>query len=696
MKRVLPIAFFVLCTLACGAQVAPDDEWQHYWEVWAETTGQETVPDELVETIEALRDHPININDTHSTRLLELPFVSEFQWEILKASIRQSGPLYSVNELGLLNGFDETTLQLLRPLVYAGPAETAETPSLRQLLGQGHSHFVTGARRTLEPSRGYRDSIYLGSPYRAYFRYNYRCGDRLELQFSGEKDAGEEFFKGTQPQGFDHYGGHLMLNNFGALRQAVLGCYHLQFGQGLTLWSGFAPWGTETASQYRNARGVKPAGAMTEYGGLFGAGATFRVWRQWDITTFYSNTRLDATLPSDGSDDHVQSIYTSGYHRNANELDKKDLFAEQLYGGCLQWNGSHFTFGMVGYGSLYNKSIEPLQRRYNHFYFCGDKNIVGGINAAWRYRGMLLYGEMSASATPRELCNEAAALPLAGVAGIQLFANGNNQLSITYRNYSPTYWNNHSAAAGRNSTNQNEEGALVCLQGGLPWDIKLNASADFFRFPNIKYGVDGASWGEEYRLGLSRSFSRRLRIVLQYSSHSNLHNIPYNAYVDNDTTIDAHIYLTETVDRQQLQLRIEGSPSPNWHLTTRVATTWTHGDHRTAERGVLLLQDVVCKPLGDNGPLTLKARGAWFNITGYDARIYATESDWVYEYATLALQNKGWRVYGVVRYEITSHWSLSAKYAATFYTNRESIGSGYDIIEGSHRQEAKVQLSLKW
>lgn len=696
MKRILSITLLVCCTMVCGAQVVLDNDWQHYWEEWVEMSGQETIPDDLVETVEALRENPHNINDTHSTRLLELPFVSEFQWEILKASIRQSGPFYSVNELRLLNGFDDATLRLLRPLVYAGPAESEETPSLRQLLRQGRSHFVTGARRTMEPSRGYRDSIYMGSPYRTYFRYNYKCGDHLQFQLSGEKDAGEEFFKGSQPQGFDHYGGHLLLNDFGAVRRAVLGRYNLQFGQGLTLWTGFAPWGTADASQYRNAQGVKTAGAMTEYDGLLGAGATLRVWRQWDVTAFYSYNFLDATLPSDGRDDCVQGLYSSGLHRSINEMKKKDQLTEQLYGGALQWKGSHFTFGVVGYGSLYSKAIEPPQRRYNHFHFRGEQNIVGGVHAAWRYRGLLFFGEASASATPSELCAEASAPPLAGVVGMQLFINGGNQIGITYRNYSPTYWNNHSAAIGRNSGNHNEEGATMRLLSELPWDVKLDAAADFYRFPYVKYGVYGSSWGEDYRVQLSRNISRKMRVKLLYGSRSYLHNLPTDAYTEEMDAPDGHIYITEPLTRRWVQLRIEAQPSLCWHLATRVAGSWAGGEHRDNTWGMLLLQDVSFKPLGTTGPLTLTTRGAWFDITGYDARIYATEGDWVYEYSTLALNGRGLRVYGIVRYGIASHWSLSAKYAATLYTDRTSVGSGYDITESSHRQEIKVQLALEW
>ena len=60
------------------------------------------------------------------------------------------------------------------------------------------------------------------------------------VSFTGEKDAGEEFFQGSQKNGFDFYSAHLFVQGFGTIKQLAIGDFQAQFGQGLTFWSGLA------------------------------------------------------------------------------------------------------------------------------------------------------------------------------------------------------------------------------------------------------------------------------------------------------------------------------------------------------------------------------------------------------------------------------------------------------------------------
>ncbi len=55
-----------------------------------------------------------------------------------------------------------------------------------------------------------------------------------------EKDAGEEFFTGSNKQGFDYYSGHFYLKNISQnVHSVALGDFQVYFGQGLTIWGGF-------------------------------------------------------------------------------------------------------------------------------------------------------------------------------------------------------------------------------------------------------------------------------------------------------------------------------------------------------------------------------------------------------------------------------------------------------------------------
>ena len=55
-----------------------------------------------------------------------------------------------------------------------------------------------------------------------------------------------------------------MLNDIGRLKNIVVGRYNLQFGQGLTMWTGLAPFNIAGVSPMRFGQGIKPSGAFYE------------------------------------------------------------------------------------------------------------------------------------------------------------------------------------------------------------------------------------------------------------------------------------------------------------------------------------------------------------------------------------------------------------------------------------------------
>ena len=57
----------------------------------------------------------------------------------------------------------------------------------------------TSATRPWSDSLRANNKVYLGSPYRVYTRYRFRYRQNISFGFTAEKDEGEEFFKGTQP-----------------------------------------------------------------------------------------------------------------------------------------------------------------------------------------------------------------------------------------------------------------------------------------------------------------------------------------------------------------------------------------------------------------------------------------------------------------------------------------------------------------
>ena len=687
-----------LSSLAYTQELMPN-AWRSYLELLSEE-GEDETAEELMEIYEQYHDKPLNLNDTTSL-LRDVPFINDWQRISLKVYITLYGPLLSVEELYAINGFDSLIVELLRPLVTAAPIESSEPLTLREIITHGHSNLVVGTSGTIEQARGYRDSIYEGDNLRLMWRYYFKYKERIQLQFSGDKDPGEAFFSKSQPQGFDFYGYSLMVNDIGLhspssrrgmyIKRVVIGQYHARFGQGLTMWSGFGSRMSWETTVYRQAAGLQPSGAFTEYGYLRGAAATIAIAHNWNLSLAYSYTDRDATLPraaqSDSAIDWVQSIYNSGYHRTSTEIGKRHQLGEHLLATHLEYHNTNFKFGVTGVGTLLDKEIIPATNVYNDNVFRGDRNINVGIDAAYRHRRLLLFGEVALCANH---AFDSATLNLspAAVIGGEYVINNNHRTSLLMRCYSPTYHNLHAIASGQNSTPQNELGIALHYRGRLPFGVTASGVADLFYFPHMKYLVYAPSHGHEYRMTLSRPFKQvpNLSLYLRYRYKTLGRNITPS------TQIDGH-YLMEQTYRHQIQGDIEYAKG-DWRLVTRVGYAYYHGDVTPSNHGLLLYQDLQYRP--HHLPLTVATRIAWFDVDDYEARLYTIESDFIYQYNSMVYQNEGYRLYLVARYDITPNWNIGIKYGITTYSDRDTFGSGYELIDADHRQQWRIQIRLKW
>lgn len=706
LRYILLLLLLLFLPGLAGAQNMIDDFWRGYLEMWSEHYDQEEMPDDVIERLQELLEQPVNLNDTTQEQLLELPFVSPQQVLALKAYINQTGPLYSVAELRLVYGFDSTTVELLAPFVVALPAMEEKIPSLKELVTQGHHNVVIGMSHTLEPAEGYVDSSYMGDPFRYYLRYYYKYKDNVHLQFSADQDAGESLDWSKTQRGFDFYGFHLLVGNIGRVKRAVVGRYQLQFGQGLTLWSGFSPWSDFVSATWRYGQGIRPASAFCEYGMLQGAASTVAITRHLELTAYYSNVNRDATLRSDTTENGmplIRSIYSSGYHRTQTEQGKKSQLNEQLYGANLHYRCEHLSIEATAYRVVYDRTILPYPYLYNYFEFSGKENLVAGADVSYRLRRSIWFGEVSFSQ------NGGAAQLL----GLQFSPNNNNHLSVLWRHYGEKYQNSYATAFGQSSNVQNENGVFMAYSLMLPWHLTMALSADFFRWPGLRYQLLSPSVGAEYRLRLCKDIGSQGNISLQYRYKNKGNNVG-----------GTRTYIVEQTVKQQLQASLCRQVGNHWRFATRVAVTDFYGEvsgrtfpgkgdepHTLSKtesargteagasgkkQGILMLQEATYTLPIKERSLRCSLRMAYFDARDYDARLYALENDFVYETSTMVYYGKGFRAACLWRYDVNEDMTLCLKYGITYYPGEESIGSGDAKISTNHRQEVKAQLRLRF
>lgn len=617
--RVCIFTAFLLASLVAFAQ-SPDEALEQWLDEGAAEEQVGAVADHLLQ----LAEEPVNLNDT--SLLDEVPFLSAFQRMALRNYIVLYGQMLSQAELLLVPGFDSATVALLAPYVRVAPLEQ----KAKWRLSDGHHNLVAGVGGTVEQAAGYRNGRYEGDNLRALLSYTYNYHNKVQLRLVADKDPTEAWGK------YNFYSYHLSLRDLGPVRKLILGRYNLQFGQGLTLWTGLQPLGLMGMSTMRFGRGLRPSSTFYEEGYQEGIAATVGLGYGIELTGFAS--RVDG---------------------------------ENLFGGHVGWRRGNLVVGTTVAYTLLEDSIAPRNYVYNAHYFRGDRLLNGGVDAMWQWRRLTLYGEAAIDGDGHA----------AFLAGINVASDGDNRFGISYRHYDPLYHNLHAQAYSIGTT-QAENGVALDASLRLPWKITGLLSADIHHFPTMRYGNYRPSSGKWLRASLIRRWNDSHVLQLRYAYRQKERNIPGSS--DN-------LYVGEETLRQQLQFDYRMYLGL-WQLTARGIYAAFDSEHGEPQRGWLAY--VSARYTWRKVQCT--AGAAWHDVGGYYARIYLNESQLQYAWSMPMLTGRGLRAHAMLHWSLNDHLRLSARYAISYFPGQEAIGSGNSQTEGPARQTWHVQLRWRF
>ncbi len=210
--------------------------------------------------------------------------------------------------------------------------------------------------------------------------------------------------------------------------------------------------------------------------------------------------------------------------------------------------------------------------------------------------------------------------------------------------------------------------------------LGITCSYDRFYFPWLRYLTDAPGNGYEFSGQLTYTPSRKTEIYFRYRESSKPGNTDYEEVLIR--------YLTPYYQRG-LRFHVTSKVSKSFTLRTRVELIHIRKDDHE-ENGMVIFQDVQYHPMA--GKVSFNLRYALFDTDGYDSRVYAYENDVLYGYSIPAYYYKGCRIYLNTRIRLAKNIDAWLRYAVTFYSNRNSIGSGYEEINGSRKSEVKVQV----
>jgi len=619
----------------------------------------------LMELLTELENKPLDLNTATAKQLSLLPWISDVLAQEIVAYRQRFGNYNSVEELEKFPQIDNDILFLLNKYL---------TVSFQRIQRDFSLNFKTRASRKLEQSEGLKTGYYYPSPEKIYNRLICHYGDDIKFGILLEKDSGEK-----QINDLTSY--FLKYTNTNKKHELILGNYFLEIGQGLIFCN---PYGARKSSNpiyaaKRKSRDMREYTLVDENASLFGmcGKIDFKVLQ---LLLFFSSNKIDASVNAENG--NITSFYTSGYHRNENEIYKKDQLTEQLAGMRLEFKPrSTVIIGMTGYQSSFNSPFLNEDLIRNRFSFKGKINSLVGCDYNLTSGLFNLFGEFALSRNRG----------FAAMSGI-LLDSKDIKLTLLFRNYAKNFISLHGNSFGENSGNpMNERGVYFGVKLNPLKNIKLSFYYDEFKFPWRTYLVPMPQNGKELFAAVKYKPIKKLWLYLQLRSKQKNTLVTQH----DNTNLERKII----IPKHQLKTRfqIEYQPHKKIKLRHRIEKNWTSYeknegveiDKKRLYSGILHYQDIHYQLTHQ---ITTSYRIVFFNTDGYDSRMYEFERDVPGILTNQMLYGKGSRWYIFTRWKINPMLSLSLKYSSTHYYDTNHIGSQADQIVGDQVNTINFQV----
>ena len=638
--------------------------------------------EELYETYAQWLANPLNLNTATEEQLQSLLILNSNQLFDFIQYRNENGPLLSLYELQVIPSFNEATIRRLEPFVRVEEMHSNDWKGLiSRVLNEKNNYWVTRLERTRETRAGFQNDAdellqYMGKPTKIYSRFRVSAPGDFSFGITTESDAGEKFRwnPSSKQFGFDYLSWHAHVQNKGKITNLIVGDYQAQFGQGLTLGGGFGMGkGSEPVTAMRRSNlGFLPYTSAVEFGFFHGAATSIKLNKFVTAHGFYSTTFRDGHLNDDAETSQtVSSLYLSGFHRTANELNVRKNLREQNLGGVIQFKRNALDAGLIIHHTQFQLPINRNPSLYNQFSFQGTTNTNIGGYANYSWRNYTAFSEFSQSVGAGH----------ALVAGVLASLSPSLDLAFHYRDFCRNYYSFYSNAISENSTPQNEQGFYWGVKYRFSKIHGLQGYIDVFKFPWLKFKSYQPSFGNELMLRYNFIPTKGTLVFVQIRQENKVRNL----------SADAPNYTTATGKKTNLWLNADYALT-NW-LSLKTRLQWVgYTLGKNTSEGFALVQDVNA----GWKKFSLSSRVALFHTDDYDTRIYLYERDAWLAFSIPALQGIGLRRYILLQYQANSKLDFWFRWANTTYENKDSIGSQGEEITGSARNDFKLQVRIKF
>jgi hypothetical protein len=632
-------------------------------------------------------DNKINLNKITDYELRQLIFLKQSEVLSIINHKKLYGDFENIYELQAIANLSDESIFFLKHFVTV--TEGNKQLKLSEIKEIGKTEIVFQHENDFEQRAGYNTEAlkaqnkqyYLGSPYRYVLRAKQKIGKNIDIGFNAEKDAGEQFFKGNQQNGFDFYSAQIQIKNVWRFKQIIIGDYQANFGQGLTFGSGLsARKSAYVLNVNRYFQSIRPYRSINEFEFMRGAAINYD-FKSWQVVGFVSNKKINTNFQNADTNqintlDGFTGFNATGLHRTANEIADKENVTQTIIGVHIQKDLKLLQLGFTGIKTNYSSPFLPSNNLYQKYNFTGSELINGGIDYKLTLGNALLSGEVSVS-------NNGA---IAYTHSLLMALDQKLDICLLYRNFDRNYQVTYNNPFAENSDGRNETGLYFGLSYKPKKAILFNQYIDFYQSKWLRFLVDAPSKGVDFLNELQYNPNKLLSMYLRYRVEVKERN-----EINNDEALND---VLATQNKQQLRFHLKYKLNILLEAETRFEQSFFNTKNTPATNGFLIYQELKYKLY--RGKMTFSARLSVFDIDDYNSRIYAYEDNLPYTFSVPLFQNSGTRFYFMVKYQVNKKVKLFARYSKTQYQNVKTIGSGLEQINGNSISDLNLQLQVSF
>ncbi len=631
---------------------------------------------QLYEDLVDLYQHPININVISREDLEKLVFLSDFQIRNILEFVFVHKPILSKYQLQGIKGMHMADIQSLLMFVIVGVED--EYKDKRQFF---NGQVLARDLFLVESAKGYIRSDttpapYMGNKHHIYSRIQADYGKRFYAGMVLDKDPGERMYNNDMMPA-DFTSGYFMYKGTKWLKQVIVGDYHVNFGQGLAMWSGTSMGKTTEPTNVRKRNsGLKKYSSANEERFFRGVGISIDV-NNWELDTFVSSRYKDGRPEFDSIHQKlvITSLPESGLHRTLSEIETKDRVKQKVVGANVNYRWKNWTLSGGGYSESLNADSLENNQMYEALNNHGIFNNYYWFGYNYGSKRIYCFGETAMS-------------DYSGVSFVNGFLFkpvGNVSLSMLYRNYS-RYFHSEWSGAFAESNNSSGESGLYMGANIFPFrNFEINAYADVFKYKWLKYNIDKPSSGFDFSVDCKYKFSSDIELNLRYREKEKMKN--------RQTTGEA-CYPVDSYNVKKIRMNTKVSLDNHWAFQFRIEQSYYNETNESLSKGVLGFADINYKSAHNRFAFWL--RYLVFNTDDYNSRIYAYENDLLYNFSVPAFQDEGSRTYLLGRWHITGNVKFWIKVSQTWYADKTELGSGFQALDGNTKTRISSQVQIKF